>query len=128
MGRVRLLLPAHGSSNCWFGSVSEIDASVCSSALASAVRRSTTARVSCYSVGVPKNVTLKLSEEVAHWARKQAAEENTSVSRLVSRMLEEKMRQNDSYWRAYQEWKSDQPLSKTSAANRLSREEVHERK
>jgi hypothetical protein len=65
---------------------------------------------------------------VAHWARKQAAEENTSVSRLVSRMLEEKMRQNDSYWRAYQEWKSDQPLSKTSAANRLSREEVHERK
>lgn len=77
---------------------------------------------------MPKNVTLKLPDDVAHWARKQAAEENTSVSRLVTRMLEEKMRRSDSYWRAYQDWRNDQPVSPASAANRFSRDEVHERR
>jgi hypothetical protein len=77
---------------------------------------------------VPKNITIKISEEAAHWARRKAAEENTSVSRLVGEMLERQMRLTDEYWRAYHHWKSNKPLADTGAAERLSREEVYERR
>jgi hypothetical protein len=91
--------------------------------------RGTTALFSCYTEFVPKNVTIKLSDEVALWARRKAAEENTSVSRLVGDMLERQMRLTDDYWRAYERWKSRPPvLAKVSAAERMSREEVHERR
>jgi hypothetical protein len=77
---------------------------------------------------VQKNITVKISEEAAHWARRKAAEENTSVSRLVGEMLERQMRLTDEYWRAYNHWKSNEPLAPIGAAERLSREEVHERR
>jgi hypothetical protein len=77
---------------------------------------------------VPRNITIKLADETALWARRKAAEENTSVSRLVSQMLEREMRLTDEYWRAYQHWKSHTPLAPVGAAERMSREEVHERR
>jgi hypothetical protein len=40
-----------------------------------------------------KNVTISLDEKTAAWARKQAAEQNTSLSRLVGELLESSMRQ-----------------------------------
>jgi hypothetical protein len=76
---------------------------------------------------VLKNITITVEEDVARWARRRAAEENTSVSRLVGRMLEEKMHLTDEYWRAYEEWKN-LPLLDVDAAHRLSREDVHERR
>jgi len=76
---------------------------------------------------VLKNVTITVPEEVAGWARRKAAEENTSVSKLVGRMLERQMRMSDDYHRAYQRWKKVRSLP-IDAANRLSREEVHERR
>jgi hypothetical protein len=84
-------------------------------------------RISCYTELVLKNVTITLSEEVAHWARKKAAEENTSVSRLVGKMLEAQMRQSDEYWEAYRQWK-ELPLLDLDADSRLSREAAHERR
>ncbi len=45
-------------------------------------------------------MTITVSEEVARWARKKAAEENTPVSKLVGGMLENQMRASDEYWRA----------------------------
>jgi hypothetical protein len=51
---------------------------------------------------VLKNVTITVEEDALRWARKQAAEKNTSVSKLVGRMLEDKMRQTDEYWAAYE--------------------------
>lgn len=83
---------------------------------------------SCYTGLVLKNVTITVSEEVARWARKKAAEENTSVSRLVGRMLENQMRVSDQYWQAYQRWKKIGNLPGIDAAGRLSREEAHERR
>ncbi len=74
-----------------------------------------------------KNVTITVSEEAAAWARKKAAEENTSVSKLVGRMLESQMRMGDEYKRAYRRWKKIQNLP-VDAANRLSRDEAHERR
>lgn len=76
---------------------------------------------------VLKNVTVTLPEEVALWARKKAAEENTSVSRLLGRLLEAQMRSSDEYWEAYQAWKQLTPVD-LNASDRLSREEVHERR
>ena len=74
-----------------------------------------------------KNLTITVSEEAAAWARKKAAEENTSVSKLVGRMLESQMRMGDEYKRAYRRWKKIQNLP-VDAANRLSRDEAHERR
>lgn len=51
-----------------------------------------------------KNVTVTMEDGVADWARMEAARRNTSVSRLVGELLAEKMRHDDSYERAMQDW------------------------
>ena len=51
-----------------------------------------------------KNVTITLDEDVARWARIQAAERDTSVSRLVGELLREKMREEQSYETAMREY------------------------
>ncbi|HEY6345211.1 MAG TPA: hypothetical protein VIY49_27265 [Bryobacteraceae bacterium] len=76
---------------------------------------------------MPKNITIKLADETALWARRKAAEENTSVSRLVSDMLEREMRLSDEYWRAFERWKSRTPTAARGVAERMSREDIHER-
>ena len=81
---------------------------------------------SCYTDFVLKNVTVTIPEEVAHWARTRAAEENTSVSRLIGKMLEAQMRQSDDYTNAWERWKK-LPSMDLDAANRLTREEAHAR-
>jgi hypothetical protein len=77
---------------------------------------------------VLKNITITVSEEAARWARRKAAEENTSVSRLVGQMLENQMRLTDEYWRAHQRWKKIGAIPGIDAADRLSREEAHARR
>ena len=81
----------------------------------------------CYTGFVLKNITVTVSEEAAGWARKKAAEENTSVSKLVGRMLENQMRASDEYWRAFRRWKRISAVD-VDAARRLSREQAHARK
>ena len=51
-----------------------------------------------------KNVTVTMEDSVADWARMEAARRNTSVSRLIGEMLAEKMRREDAYERAMQDW------------------------
>ncbi|MCX6623757.1 MAG: CopG family transcriptional regulator [Acidobacteria bacterium] len=75
-----------------------------------------------------KNITIKISEEAALWARRKAAEENTSVSRLVGEMLERQMRLSDAYWLAFEHWKTNQPLAGSGASERLDREGLHARR
>jgi hypothetical protein len=77
---------------------------------------------------VLKNVTVTLPEEVAHWARRKAADENTSVSKLVGRILEEQMRRSDDYWRAYEQWKKLETIPGIEAKKRMSRDEAHARR
>jgi hypothetical protein len=76
---------------------------------------------------VLKNVTVTLSQEAAHWARKRAAEENISVSRLIGRMIEARMKQDDDYQDAYRRWLEMEPMD-IDARNRLSRDEAHARR
>jgi len=77
---------------------------------------------------VLKNITITVTEEVARWARKAAAEENISVSKLVGKMLEKEMARRDEYWEAYERWKKIKPIKGLDASKRASREEVHERR
>jgi len=78
---------------------------------------------------VLRNITVTVPEEVARWARRHAAEKDISVSKLVSRMLEEEMRRTDAYWQAYEEWKRiTKPIKGFDASKRMSRDAVHERR
>ena len=86
------------------------------------------ARFSCHTEIVQRNLTIKISDEVILWARRKAVEENTSVSRLVGDMLERQMRLTDDYWRASEHWKANRALADRGASERMSREEVHERR
>ena len=75
-----------------------------------------------------RNVTITLDEEVARWARIKAAEQDTSVSRLVGDMLREKMTNEQLYQSSMKRYLSrkPRPLSQ-SGARYPRREEIHER-
>jgi hypothetical protein len=73
---------------------------------------------------VLKNVNITLTEEVARWARRKAADENTSASKLIGRMLEDEMRRSDEYWKAYETWKKIKPIKGIDASKRLTRSEL----
>ena len=76
-----------------------------------------------------KNLTITVEEETLRWARRQAAEKDTSVSKLVGQMLEDQMRRTTKYWEAYEKWKQIDPVSIPGLAeNRLTREQANERK
>jgi hypothetical protein len=75
-----------------------------------------------------KNVTITLDEEVARWARIRAAEENTSVSRLVGNMLKEKMQEEADYALAMEQYLAMQPVALKKVGDRYPRREgLHER-
>ena len=72
-------------------------------------------------------MTIRISDETALWARRKAAVENTSVSRLVGEM-ECQMRLTDEYWQAFDRWKTNRLVGAVGAADRMDREEVYERR
>ena len=51
-----------------------------------------------------RNVTITLEVEVARWARIKAAEENSSVSRMVGDLLRRRMQQHERFDRARREF------------------------
>ena len=71
-----------------------------------------------------KNVTLTVEEEALRWARRQAAEKNTSVSKLLGRMIEDEMRRTDEYWKAYERLKKIKPIPGVDASRRAMRDET----
>ena len=89
---------------------------------------STSPRTSCYTSFVSKNVTITAEEEVLKWARHQAAEKGTSVSKFVGELMKDEMRRTDAYWKACTQWKKLKPIEGLDASKRLTREELHERR
>ena len=80
-----------------------------------------------YNCGM-KNVTITLDEKVARWARIRAAEQNTSVSRLVGELLSEKMADEEKYLIAMEQYLSQPPCNlKKAGAKYPSREKLHDR-
>jgi hypothetical protein len=75
-----------------------------------------------------RNVTITLDEEVARWARVQAAERDTSVSRLVGEMLRERMLEARSYEGAMEAFLSQRPRKLRRSRLRYPRRDaLHER-
>lgn len=75
-----------------------------------------------------KNVTITLDEQTATWVRVEAAKRNTSVSRLVGEMLQQKMKQEDAYEAAHRRWKAAKPVRLTEPGERYpTREEIYDR-
>lgn len=72
-----------------------------------------------------KNVTITMEDHVADWARVEAAKQNVSLSRMLGEILAEKMRHDDAYERAYQEWKSDQGRFTSDGSGYPKREEIY---
>jgi len=73
-----------------------------------------------------RNVTVTLKEDAARWARMQAAKEDISVSRLLRRILEERIAQQDEYAKAMKRALRRKPFLK-SEGKYPSRERAHER-
>ena len=86
---------------------------------------------SCYTVLVSsdrrlRNVTVTLEEEVAQWARIEAARQDTSVSRLLGALLRERMSEQDAYEKAMRRALERRPFLH-SDGRYLTREEAHDR-
>ena len=72
-----------------------------------------------------KNVTVTMEDSVAEWARLEAARRNTSVSRLIGEMLAEKMRHDDAYERAMNEWLQRPALFASNGTAYPTQEQVY---
>ena len=73
-----------------------------------------------------RNVTVTLEEEVARWARVEAAQKETSVSRYLGDLLRERMLEESAYEGAMRRALARKPFLKTDGRY-LSREEAHDR-
>ena len=73
-----------------------------------------------------RNVTVTLEEDVARWARIEAARQDTSVSRLLGELLKERMSAADDYQRAMRRALGRKPFLR-SEGRYLTREEAHDR-
>ena len=73
-----------------------------------------------------RNITLTLEEEVARWARIEAAKADVSVSRFLAEILKQRMAAQDGYGKAMRRALARKPFLKTDGRY-LSREEIHDR-
>ena len=74
-----------------------------------------------------KNLTIVVDEEVARWARIWAAEQDTSVSRLVGDLLRERMLEERGYEAAKSHYLAQKPVALKKSGHYPSREETHDR-
>jgi hypothetical protein len=74
-----------------------------------------------------KNITIVLEEKVADWARVEAAKRRTSVSRMLGEILAEKMRREDAYGKAMNQFLAFKPARlRKSPKDRLpSRSQIY---
>jgi plasmid stability protein len=74
-----------------------------------------------------KNITITVDEEVARWARIWAARHDTSVSRLVGRVLRTLMQQERGYDAAMAQFFERSPVNFVHEGAYPSRDELHDR-
>lgn len=75
-----------------------------------------------------KNVTITLDDEVARWVRVYAAEHDTSVSRLVGALLEERMERERAYESAHARFLSRTPRALRNPGDAMpARDALHRR-
>ncbi len=75
-----------------------------------------------------KNVTISVDEEVLRWAKVSAAQNDTSVSRMLGEELRLKMLNEKQYGRARKRFQSRQPTAlKPQGTPYPSRDSLYER-
>ena len=74
-----------------------------------------------------KNVTLSIPDEVAKWARVWAAEHDTSVSKMLSDLLKERMELAINYQNAMTVFLSRGPVELKKGEGYPSRDSLYER-
>lgn len=75
-----------------------------------------------------RNVTITLDDETARWARVEAARNDMSVSKLIRQLLEEKMREDERYERAMQDFLAEKPRALKKSDERYPRrDELYDR-
>ncbi len=77
-------------------------------------------------MGKLRKVTVALKEQVAHWARLEAARQGISVSRLIAGMLKERMLEGSRYERAMRRALARAPFLKSDGVY-PAREDTHDR-
>jgi hypothetical protein len=75
-----------------------------------------------------KNITISLSEEMAHQAKILAAEKHTSVSRFVGELLAERVGRERTYAAASRRWTSRKPMMLNESGSPYpTRDDLHDR-
>lgn len=74
-----------------------------------------------------RNVTITLEDDVARWARLEAARENMSVSRFVGDVLAERMRREQDYETAMERYLAVKPRNVSGGRSYPSRADLHDR-
>lgn len=74
-----------------------------------------------------RNVTITLDEEVAQWVRVWAARHNSSVSRLVGELLQQRMLEEQGYESAMNDFLSRPPKRLKESGSYPARDDLHER-
>lgn len=74
-----------------------------------------------------KNVTITLEDEVARWARMEAAKEDISLSRFLGEILKDRMARRGEYARAMRRALRQKPFFNSAGKPYLTREEAHDR-
>jgi hypothetical protein len=73
-----------------------------------------------------RNITITLEEDLARWARIEAAKADTSVSAFLADLLKERMARKDDYEAAKRRALARKPFLKTDGRY-LTREQAHDR-
>lgn len=78
-----------------------------------------------------RNITLALPKELLRRLKRLAVERDSSVSAMVRELIEEAVRAEDAYERAYRRWREDVRQAKdlgTGGRATWTRDELHERR
>jgi hypothetical protein len=73
-----------------------------------------------------RNITITLEEDLARWARIEAARQDTSVSQFLADLLKQRMLENDSYEQAMRRALARKPFPATDGKY-PKREEIYDR-
>jgi hypothetical protein len=73
-----------------------------------------------------RNITITLQEDLARWARIEAARQDTSVSQFLAELLRQRMLENDSYEQAMRRALARKPFPATDGKY-PKREEIYDR-
>ena len=74
-----------------------------------------------------RNVTITMDEDVARWARIQAAHREQSLARFIGELLRDHMREAARYETAMREFLATEPTGGSGGRGLPRRDEIHDR-